>query len=333
MNVNDSTARNAPAPRVNATINIAAIILSYENPGDTTRCADSVLESQQQLENVDLTLLIVDNGSSINCLEQLRKWTKLTADQRIHLIENPQNTGYSGGMNCGLEQLSTLGIDTEYIWFLNNDVIAEKTALRSLIDHATKHPNSAILGPTIIDMSTDLVECAGGYRYYPYAAFSTPNGVNRRPEELGEYPAARLDYISGAAMFVKNALLSRIGRLDESYFLYFEELELTRQLLPEEELRWCNEAIVYHRGGGTSSVDGMRHFKARQAALSALIYTARHNPAALPSALICRIVGLFVRGLVTLDPKQPWMAVLATWDFIKLRIKGRVGSKKYQANT
>jgi GT2 family glycosyltransferase len=106
-------------------------------------------------------------------------------------------------------------------------------------------------------------------------------------------------------MFVEANFLYTTNGLDESYFLYFEELELSKKISPGQRLAWCRSSMVYHVGGGSSSVKGVEYEKIKQASISAFIYTGRYCPYYLPSVMMARLLGLLLRGLFRFNPKLP----------------------------
>src|SRR5512141_114352 len=93
---------------------VAIIVLNWNGWRDTIEC----LESLQRLTYPNYQVVVVDNGSTDNSVEHIRK-----AYPRVRLLETGKNLGWSGGNNIGIKY--ALGQETEYIHLLNNDTKAE----------------------------------------------------------------------------------------------------------------------------------------------------------------------------------------------------------------
>ena len=122
----------------------------------------------------------------------------------------------------------------------------------------------------------------------------------------------RLDYIYGAAMFIKGEFLERLKGLNEDYFLFYEELDLAKKLRPDEKIGWCMGSNVIHKGGGSSSNKVKKTFTAYHAALSAFRFTRHYYPVCLPTVVIARALGLTLRSVQFKNPRlalAPWRAL------------------------
>jgi GT2 family glycosyltransferase len=251
----------------------------------------------------------VDNGSSSQTVATLSQWRNGLDHNRVELICLKDNLGFAGGMNRGIE-ICKSNHEPDYLWLLNNDLYVSPDAALALFEAAEHRREVAIWGPTVLAGDEKTVQCAGGCRYFPIIGYAREAYAGVSVSELAKLPPPRIDYIFGAAIFLRAEFVNRIGGLDERYFLYYEEPELARNLLPDERMAWCREAVVVHRGAGSSNVAGIPQDKIRQAALSALVYTRRHYPLFLPSVFLARLLGVSLRGLINLD-FRPSLAVLS----------------------
>jgi GT2 family glycosyltransferase len=190
---------------------IAVIVVNWNDTTRSLACLRSVIETRHPA----LIPVLVDNGSSDDPSTALHR-----ALPGVRVLRLDHNGGYAAGCNAGARLAISEG--AEYLLFLNNDTTVDASTLPALLAAARQHP-WAILGPKIVYQNRpDRVWSAGGSVERPWM-------VNRHMGE-GE-PAAshwverRVAWTSGCAIFVSASLYLSIGRLDEEYFLYLEDLD------------------------------------------------------------------------------------------------------------
>lgn len=298
-------------------LKIAIIILNWENAPATLECARSVLDEMERSFNiVNSQLWIVDNGSCERSVDALKTWIDQVGDEKAQLILNPENLGFSAGMNKGVfAALETGGFD--YFWLLNNDLTLEPGALSTLAQSALEDPAVAIWGPTVVDANTTRVQCAGGCQYNRWIGKETRVYTGKNTSGLAELARPELDYIYGAAMLVRGDVLTRLHGLNEDYFLFYEELDLVKQLQKTDKLSWCIASKVQHKGGASSVTKADKVFAAYHAALSAFKYTRRYHPLCLPTVVVSRILGLTVYAVRYLNPGLAFAPLRALRDFVR----------------
>lgn len=305
---------------------IATVILSWEGPYSTMRCARSVMAAYSAAGMRESKIVIVDNGSSDSTVSELCSWHRELDDSQVYLILNSENLGFSVGMNTGIRHCQHID-NFDYYWLLNNDLHVDPESIDALLKAAAAQKQVVIWGPTVISEKTNRTECAGGCIYYRSIGYSRPAHGGKLISEIGELPVPRIDYIYGAAMFVDSNFIARVGGLDESYFLYYEEIELANQLTSSEEMGWCREAIVYHIGAGSSVVAGVSEIKTKQAAISSLRYTRRYCPFFLPTVCLARFLGILLRGLLQLDIRPSIAVLVAFFEFFRDEISIRKSTR------
>jgi GT2 family glycosyltransferase len=299
---------------------IGIIILNWQGWRDTLAC----LESLQALNcSMPISLIVCDNGSEDDSWHQILNWAQkhyspsemiVFSQQETNdpvqqgknishytpfiLIQTGRNLGFAGGNNVAIRY--ALGTKQyEYLWLLNNDTTVNVNALSHLYEQAKANPQIALLGSTVIEyFKPDRVQCAGGYRYFPLSTMIKPvfggetvNIVMQAHQEM------RLDYVYGAAMFLKVEAVEKVGLLNEEYFLFYEELDYSQRLKRAGyQIGWCQKSIVSHKGSASvgSIREGNRE-KLRQANyyenLNTLKYTANFHGTLLPIVLFSRFIG------------------------------------------
>jgi GT2 family glycosyltransferase len=171
----------------------------------------------------------------------------------ITFIRSDENLGYAGGNNLGLRyaQLDPL---FEYAWLLNNDTIVEADSLRFVLDRMRSSDKIGLCGSKIIyESDRNRVQALGGAKF---------NRLNGDTELLGHKSSrykdvvvseveSSMDLVLGAAVLVSRSFLVDIGLMDDSYFLYFEEIDWALRAEGIYKLGYAHNSIVYHKEGAS----------------------------------------------------------------------------------
>jgi GT2 family glycosyltransferase len=271
---------------------IAVCVLNWQQPDITIQCLEALAGLPELKDGgLEAQVLVVDNGSRDDSVARLR--THLGGRDGWQLLEAGDNLGYAGGNNLAIRfALERLGPD--YCWVLNNDTLPRPGSLRALVECAAAEPEIGVWGSTLLEPDGETVQCAGGCYYFPWL------GAERKV--LRGLPLARLaearpwrplDYVCGAAMLVRSEVLRDTGGLDDSYFLYFEELELVRRLAGRWGIGWCRGSLVVHLEGGSTTLGAPQRrspVTEYHADYSLLQYTARHHRGLFPLTLGLRFI-------------------------------------------
>lgn len=192
---------------------IAVIVLTYNGIADTLACLQSL--AQMVYPGACYDVVVVDNASTDGTPAQVR-----AAFPNTIVIENKANLGFAAGNNVGLRYAQTHGYD--YALLLNNDTEVAPDLLDRLVEAAESDERIAAVGPIIYyHAAPNRIWSAGG-------SIDWQRGICRmrgEEEDCGQYPARIVDFVTGCAMLIRITALSRIGLLDERFFMYFEETE------------------------------------------------------------------------------------------------------------
>jgi GT2 family glycosyltransferase len=218
---------------------VRVVILNYNQAEYTLQCLESVMRQNHPSFDV----VVVDNASRQQDFDLLEQ----RLPERVKLIRNSSNLGFSAGNNVGARALEGLS-SPEFLFFLNSDTILEDTeTLRILVEDMDLMPKCVASSPLIDTFSTGLdvrrqiqVRRIPGFSdvlvsYSPWLKrLPFLNRIFRRhiyaelvPYEMKVY---EVETINGAAFLMKNSLFEQIRGLDEGTFLYFEELILGKQI-------------------------------------------------------------------------------------------------------
>lgn len=253
---------------------VAILVVNWNGWKDTLECLESVFRLAYQ----NFVVVLCDNASSDGSVDRFREWisterpiafAELTraeaeaggptaVDARIVLVHNGANLGFAEGNNVGLRYLIGQP-DIDYVWLLNNDVVVDRRALTEMVACAGAETGIGAVGATIYEYSEpDVVQAAGG------GMFSRRNVIPRlitapRPMREG-HAAPTLDFISGSCMLVRLETLKTVGLVDESYFMYCEDVDLCVRLRAAgSTLVHATAARVWHKGGSTVGHRSARH--------------------------------------------------------------------------
>ncbi|MGR3361911.1 MAG: glycosyltransferase family 2 protein [Paracoccus sp. (in: a-proteobacteria)] len=192
----------------------AILILNYCSLQDTVRLVASLEASGDQ----DFDIYLIDNASPDTSRHELAARVP-----RAHVISLPENLGYAAGNNAAMRLID--GIGYEFLWILNPDIVTPPDALEKFVAAAGAHPEWSIFGPVISRSSNPSRVASAG------CSISKENGVSITQVNARAYAAKlppapyRADFITGAAIFLRQSALAEIGHLPEGYFLYFEETQ------------------------------------------------------------------------------------------------------------
>jgi GT2 family glycosyltransferase len=217
------------------------------------------------------------------------------ADSReapLVLIDVGANLGFAGGCNVGI-RYATRQPDCAYVWLLNNDTVVDPAALSALVRRLRSQPSAGQCGSRLVDYHDPaVVQTLGGEQYNKWLGHIRPIGAGRGTPAAVDpaWVEGRMSYVSGASLCVTRAFVERTGLLDESYFLYYEELDWTARARGRFTLAYADDSVVYHKGGASTGCD--RSGARRNASgdffvlRNRLRFTRRHAPEALPTVLL-----------------------------------------------
>jgi GT2 family glycosyltransferase len=288
------------------------VLLNWNGHADTIASIDSLL----RLRNKAWRLVVCDNASSdgspgilwqamrsrFGSRFQVIKEGEVdtvspASDTDAYLIINGANHGYAGGNNVGV-RLALRDPAMQAVWILNNDTEVDPDALTALWRHAGEHPRQGIIGATLLYHDRPgIIQAAGGGTYHRWTGLCDHHGYGEPREAAARHAARPLDYVFGAAMFIRRAWLEQVGLMDDSLFLYFEEIDYCRAGRRQFDIGYCPQAIVFHKEGG--STGGKREAVSLLADFynlrNRLRITWRHFPYALPTVWAGMLVTMFNR--------------------------------------
>lgn len=219
---------------------VAVIILNFNVKKELLKCIESVQASTYK--GVDI--IVVDNHSNVDISYSLEKFKDL------RFIQNKENLGYTGGNNIGIKVALELGVD--YCLILNPDTQIDRNCIKNLVKGAEKL-NAGIAGPKIYFAGEKRIWHAGGLMDSSNV-IGSHRGVDE--EDHGQYDnVTEVDFVSGAAFFVKREVFEKIGYFDENFFLYYEDADFClRAKKAGFTIYYIPSSLVYHENASSTGL-------------------------------------------------------------------------------
>lgn len=248
-------------------------------------------------------VIVVDNASadgSVAMLAQDFPWVQVIANQENLGFTRANNQGVAAGRGA-------------YVLFLNPDAELTPPALSLMLRYAEAHPQVGVVGPQLRygdgrlqssrrrfpTLSTFLLESTVVQRWWPRNRVLARYYVLDRPDDA----ISQVDWVVGACMLLRRAVLDQIGGFDEGFFMYSEELDLCRRAVDAGwQVVYLPDALVtHHEGKSSEQVVAARHVRFHTARLR---YVQKyHGP----------LAAAVVRSFLLLTFVYQWLEEAAKW--------------------
>ncbi len=191
---------------------IVILILNWNGKKDTIECLASL---ERALPSPKFATVVIDNGSTDNSVKAIRE-----AFPEVPIIETGKNLGFAGGNNVGIQW--ALGKSFDWILLLNNDTVIAPDFIASFLKAAKAKPEGKIFGAKIYRYDDrERIDHLGGF-WNPALAEFESNAFGKIDD--GSFEEMRqVDYVCGCALLMHRSVPEKIGLLEESFFLLWEE--------------------------------------------------------------------------------------------------------------
>ena len=221
---------------------ILAVVLCWNNKDIIKPCVDSLLAQTETAE-----ILVVDNGSTDGSSQFLEE----EYGAKIKLVKNAKNLGFTGGANIGFRWAKENRFG--YVALLNSDAVADSRWLAELKLNFTD-PKVGISTSKILKLDGKGIDTTGEELFY--WGISSPRG--RGEIDSGQYNKKEEVFGgSGGASMYRMEMIEDVGMLDEDFFAYCEDVDLSfRSRLFGWKVTYNPQATVRHAIGASSSKVG-----------------------------------------------------------------------------
>jgi GT2 family glycosyltransferase len=224
---------------------VSIIIVNWNAKDFLKPCLDSIYSQSYQ----NFEIILVDNNSKDDSLSFVRK-----NFPKVKIIENKENVGFAEGNNIGFKQAKG-----NLIAMVNPDAELEQNWLSLLV--------------SVLESSEEIAAASGKIFYLDgkndenkiFCTWSKINTFSATPVNFyHNEPLSEVDYLSGSALIFKKNVLEKIGLLDKTYFLYFEETDWCARIIRlGYKLIYVPNAIAWHAVSPLSKSDEKIYYMER----------------------------------------------------------------------
>lgn len=258
---------------------LSIVIVNYRVPYFLEQCLLSVRKSAQ---GIDTEVWVVDNNSGDGSVEYLQ-----CRFPEVHFVANEENVGFSRANNQAI-RLSK----GQYVLLLNPDTLIGESTLRTVVDFMDSKPNAGGLGVKMLNgHGRFLPESKRGFPS-PWVSFCKLSGLNRLFPHSSRFNRYHLSYLSrdevhkvevlsGAFMLMRREALDKVGLLDERFFMYGEDIDLSYRLILGGYDNYYYPTPILHYKGESSSVSDVKYLRSFYGAMGLFFdkyYRNRMNP-------------------------------------------------------
>lgn len=300
---------------------IVIVTINFNSEKETHDCLASF--EKLNTKNLDVQIVVIDNGSNTAFV--------LTPDEKkkgIQLIDTGKNLGFTGGSNVGINY--GMKHDADFIMLINNDTIVHPELLHEMLQSFEKDTKVGLVVPKIYfakgheyhldrykkDELGKVFWFAGGYVDWANV-FTRHRGVDE--VDHGQYDREEsVVFATGCCMLISREAIERVGTFDDTYYLYFEDGDLSQRLVKAGlKIIYNPKAILWHitaASGGGSGSPLHDYYLTR----NRMLFGMRYAPIRSKVALIRESMRLLFSG-------RPWQKK-GIWDFYT----GNMGKGSYR---
>jgi hypothetical protein len=237
-------------------MDLSIVIVSWNVKDFLQRCLASLAAEAARSPFPSFQTIVVDNASSDSSQAMVR-----SGFPNVELIANEYNLGFTRSNNQGIA--ASRG---RHLLLLNPDAEVQPGALASMVSYLDEHPEVGVLGPQLLNpdgsiqssrrrfptLATAFVESTVLQRYFPRARLLWRYYC----EDHSAQETQEVDWVVGACMMVRRQAVEEVGPLDESFFMYSEELDWCYRMKQAGwKVVYLPEAKVVHHYAKSSSQD------------------------------------------------------------------------------
>lgn len=251
---------------------LSVIIVSYNVKYYIEQCLHSL---ERAILGVDTTIYVVDNHSHDDSVDYLK-----SRFPYVIFISSPHNNGFSYANNIALRQC-----DSEYVLLLNPDTFVGENAVKAMLSFFDKTPKAGGLGVQMLNADgTKAPESRRGLPTPAVAFYKMIGLCDRYPsnKKYGKYymsylpwdEPGQIEVVSGACFMMRKSVLEDIGYLDETFFMYGEDIDLSYRILKSGYQNWYLPVRILHYKGESTHKSSFRYVHVFYQAM--LIFFKKH---------------------------------------------------------
>ena len=251
---------------------ITVVIVSYNVKFYLQQCLDSLLRALQGIES---EVFVVDNHSKDGSVDYLSK-----RFPGVNVIDSPHNLGFARANNLAIRKSHA-----EYVLLLNPDTVVGESTIRTAIDFMDAHEDAGSLGVRMLDASGKAALESRRGLPSPMVAFYKMVGLCARfpnSHRFGHYymsalpwdEPGRIEVVSGAFCLLRKKAIDEVGYLDEDFFMYGEDIDLSYRILKGGFHNYYLPSTILHYKGESTQKSSFRYVHVFYEAM--LIFFRKH---------------------------------------------------------
>lgn len=206
------------------------------------------------VKNVPTEVFVVDNNSIDGSVEMVAE-----KFPEFHLIANKDNKGFSKANNQAIRISKG-----EYVLLLNPDTVVEEDTFEKVVEFMDEHPEAGGLGVRMLDGKGKFLPESKRGLPTPAVAFYKIFGLSKlfpKSKKFGQYHLGHLsefeineiEILSGAFMLMRKEALEKVGLLDEAFFMYGEDIDLSYRIIKGgyKNYYYPETRIIHYKGEST----------------------------------------------------------------------------------
>lgn len=220
-------------------IELSIVIVNFNTAEITVNCLQSI---KKYPPSVEYEIIVIDNASSDNSLKFLSK-------QKITLIKNSKNYGFAYANNQGITKAKG-----EYILLLNSDTLVTKNSIGCLLDFAKSKKNLGAVVPKLLNSDKSTQASVFRFPTINRAIKQYWFGINQFLEKFAPQNTnpVKVEAAVMAAFLITPLALKKVGKLNEKYFMYYEDIDYCRKLKKENlDIYYIPDSKVIHLHGAS----------------------------------------------------------------------------------
>ncbi len=236
---------------------LSVVIVNYNVKFFLEQCLRSLFLSAEGLE---MEVFVVDNQSSDGSIAYLRE-----RFPHVRYIENQDNKGFSKANNQAIREATG-----EYVLLLNPDTLLTSRTLKDCITLLDNNPKAGATGVAMYGADGRFALESRRALPVPWTSFCKMTGLTSlfpHTRLFGRYymrfldpkEANRIEVISGAFMMIRHKALKQVGLLDEDFFMYGEDVDLSYRLLKGGWQNWYVPTPILHYKGESTQKSSFRY--------------------------------------------------------------------------
>ena len=233
------------------TLKLTIIIVNYNVKHFVEQCLFSVYKA---LKNIPAEVFVVDNNSVDGSVELIKN-----KFPQVILIQNKINNGFAVANNQAI--ILSKG---QYVLLLNPDTVVQEDTFEKTLQFMDNHPEAGALGIKMLDGKGNFLPESKRGLPNPEVAFYKIFGLSKlfpKSHKFGQYHLTYLDQnknnevavLSGAFMLLRKETLQKVGLLDEAYFMYGEDIDLSYRISQGgyKNYYFAESSIIHYKGEST----------------------------------------------------------------------------------